>query len=402
MKKLRTAAVWLGILLSAVLLPVFLLFRQTVQRLPETYTVVRGETLAFTTPGLTARRVTDGTAQVSETGDAEKSYTAQILLFGFLPVKTVSVSVTEPRSVIPCGTPFGVKLFTDGVVVVDTSKISTATGAKDPAKEAGIQKGDIIREIDEKPVTSNEQLGETLEKSKGKTVALQIDRNAEDLTLQLKPVRSDYDGKYKGGVWVRDSTAGIGIVTFYDPATGKFAGLGHGICDADTDALLPLGSGEIVPVCISGITRGKQGSAGRLRGYFSSGEEMGTLFRNDETGVYGTLYRSPVQNKAVPLAMKQEVIEGPAQILTTVEGETPRLYDVEIESLDLRDNTRVKNMVLHVTDAELLRKTGGIVQGMSGSPILQNGKLVGAVTHVFLHDPERGYGIFAENMIVEQ
>ena len=129
---------------------------------------------------------------------------------------------------------------------------------------------------------------------------------------------------------------------------------------------------------------------------------MGTLFRNDETGVYGTLYRSPVQNKAVPLAMKQEVIEGPAQILTTVEGETPRLYDVEIESLDLRDNTRVKNMVLHVTDAELLRKTGGIVQGMSGSPILQNGKLVGAVTHVFLHNPERGYGIFAENMIVEQ
>ena len=399
MKKLRTAALWAVILLFAVLLPGFFLFKQAAQRLPDTYTVVRGEALTFSTPGLTARRITDKTAQVSETGDTEKSYTAQILLFGFLPVKTVSVSVAESRSVIPCGTPFGIKLFTDGVVVVDTSAISTAAGTKDPAKEAGIRKGDIIREIDERPVTSNEQLGETMEKSGGRPVALRIDRDGEDLTLLLTPARSDYDGKYKGGVWVRDSTAGIGIVTFYDPSTGNFAGLGHGICDADTEALLPLGSGEIVPVCISGITKGKQGNAGRLRGYFSSEEELGTLFRNDETGVYGSLYQPPVQGTAVPFAMKQEVAEGPAQILTTVEGETPRLYDVEIESLDLRDETRIKNMVLHVTDEELLEKTGGIVQGMSGSPVLQNGKLVGAVTHVFLHDPERGYGIFAENMV---
>lgn len=162
---------------------------------------------------------------------------------------------------------------------------------------------------------------------------------------------------------------------------------------------MPLRTGEIVPVCISGVVRGQNGNAGELKGYFTSNESMGQLCRNDDTGVYGTLYGEPIDAAPVAAAMKQNVEKGAAQILTTVDGEAPKLYEIKIETLDLREDAATKNMVLRITDPELLAKTGGIVQGMSGSPILQNGKLVGAVTHVFINDPERGYGIFIENML---
>ena len=197
----------------------------------------------------------------------------------------------------------------------------------------------------------------------------------------------------------RDSTAGIGTVTFYNPENGLFGGLGHGICDVDTNSLMPMKNGDIVPVTISGVTKGQKGAAGELRGYFSSNQAIGNLFINSDEGVYGQLDASPVEQQALPVAMKQEVKEGPAQILTTVADGEPQYYNVTIESIEYKNSSRVKNLVVLVTDEVLLEKTGGIVQGMSGSPIIQNGKIVGAVTHVFLNDPTRGYGIFAENMV---
>ena len=198
---------------------------------------------------------------------------------------------------------------------------------------------------------------------------------------------------------MRDSTAGIGTITFYNPETGAFGGLGHGICDTDTTELMPLLNGEIVPVTISGVTKGQKGSPGELKGYFASNESVGTLSANVEEGVYGNLDTAPAGSTPLKAAMKQEVKAGAAQILTTIDGSGPQYYDIQVESIDYHENQSSKNMVIHVTDSALLEKTGGIVQGMSGSPIIQNGKIVGAVTHVFVNDPTRGYGIFAENML---
>ncbi len=369
-------------------------------RLPDRFTVVAGTELDLSSMGLTVRRMTaEEAAQASASRDGGAAYQAQVSLFHLIPIKTVSVTETAQVTVVPGGTPFGVKLFTNGVMVVGLSEIATAEGSQDPAQAAGLQIGDIILEINGEAVTETEAVSAAMEASGGAPVELTIERDGAVQPVLVTPVRSSYDGQYKGGIWVRDSTAGIGIVTFYRPETGVFAGLGHGICDVDTNGLMPLRAGEIVPVCISGVVKGQNGAAGELKGYFTSSSAIGQLYRNNDTGVYGTLNGAPAAAEPVAVAMKQEVETGAAQILTTIDGETPRLYDIEIESIDLREDGQVKNLVLHITDPTLLAQTGGIVQGMSGSPILQNGKLVGAVTHVFLNDPERGYGIFAENML---
>ena len=236
-------------------------------------------------------------------------------------------------------------------------------------------------------------------RSNGAPVMLKILRGETEKTISVMPVQSEFDGNYRGGIWVRDSTAGIGIITFYRPETGMFGGLGHGICDADTGNLMPLGKGEIVPVTICGVQKGRQGDAGELKGYFTDDHAVGRLQQNSDAGVYGTMDTIPVTGEAVTTARKQEVHTGPAEILTTIEGNTPRRYEAIIESVDLREDKDVKNLVVRITDETLLQTTGGIVQGMSGSPILQDGKLVGAVTHVFIHDPTRGYGILIEDML---
>lgn len=204
---------------------------------------------------------------------------------------------------------------------------------------------------------------------------------------------------YKLGLWVRDSSAGIGTMTFYDPTTQVFGGLGHAITDVDTGEILPLGSGEIVSVDIEGAVKGQGGQPGELRGSFHTYDTIGSLEENRETGVFGVLTTPPEGGLLLPVALRQEVHTGPAQIYTTIDGRTPQLFDIEIERVNLTDANPTRNMVIRITDPELLTATGGIVQGQSGSPIVQDGRLVGAVTHVFINDPSRGYGIFAENMI---
>ena len=200
-------------------------------------------------------------------------------------------------------------------------------------------------------------------------------------------------------MWVRDSSAGIGTITFYEPESGSFGGLGHPVCDADTGGILPLGSGEAGAVTISRAVRGTPGNAGMLQGSFTKEPPLGELLCNNRCGVFGTLYRCPSPEDAVPMGLKQEIETGPAQILCTVSGDTPRKYDIVIEKIDYTGTDNTRNMTVCITDPALLEATGGIVQGMSGSPILQNGRLVGAVTHVFLDDPTRGYAIFCENMV---
>ncbi len=368
--------------------------------LPETYYVVDGQTVSFHTqiPLEMKEEAGNGrTAAVS--GNANATKTGKIMLFGIIPVKSTHIDVVEEKMLIPCGTPFGIKMFTDGVLVVGVNEVITDSGSKNPAKEAGIKLGDSIISIDGTEMLSNEDVGEAVSSSNGKTLKVCLKRDGTEMTVELKPILSNSDGKYKAGIWVRDSSAGIGTVTYYDPANSCFGGLGHAICDVDTGDILPLMSGEVVDVNINGVTKGQKGAPGELRGSFVSRTAMGSLLLNNETGVFGVMDYCPAKNaKAMPLAMKQEVKTGKATILTTLDGQTPKEYEIRIEKANIGSTNMTKNMVIEVTDPELLEKAGGIVQGMSGSPIIQDGKLVGAVTHVLINDPTKGYGIFAENM----
>ena len=365
---------------------------------PNSYTVTTGNHLEWLSGAITVVGDSDVTASAGVT--YPKSYQGTMMLYRLIPIKSVDVSIVDQTCVVPCGTPFGIKLFTDGVMIVGLADIQTSTGSVNPAVQAGLKIGDVITEVDGKEVDSNSEVAQDVENCGGNSMRFLIRRDGDLSTVILQPVRSETDGLYKAGLWVRDSTAGIGTLTYYNPSTKSFAGLGHGICDSDTGELMPLLSGDIVPVTINGVSKGAKGKPGELRGYFTDSDAMGKLVANVTTGVYGYLNTVPA-GSALQVAMKQEVKTGAVKILTTIDGETPRYYDAVIERIDYRDQVQSKNLILHITDSGLITQTGGIVQGMSGSPIIQGGKLVGAVTHVFVNDPTRGYGVFAENMLAE-
>jgi stage IV sporulation protein B len=393
LKKATASAVVFGLLFSAVLATADYFT-------PDSYTVAEGGSLSWDSGAFSLAK--DGSTEVSTSagGKYPKNYSAKLMLYHAIPLKTVKVSVVDDSFVALCGTPFGIKMFTNGVVVVGLADVKTDAGNINPASEAGLKVGDIITSVNGKTAGSNTDVEKAVEECGGHAVKIEVNRSGQKLSVTVQPSRSESDGLYKVGLWVRDSTAGIGTLTFYDPSGNCFAGLGHGICDADTGQLMPLLSGDIVPVTISGVTKGLKGTPGELRGYFTDDNAIGSLGANVQSGVYGTMKR-PVQGQAVKIAMKQDVKTGPAKVYTTINGNSPKYYDVEIEKIDYREGVQSKNLVLRITDPQLLAQTGGIVQGMSGSPIIQNGKLAGAVTHVFVNDPTRGYGIFAENMLAE-
>ena len=364
---------------------------------PDSFQVAAGQNLEWSTAAINA--VTEGDkVPVSSIQRDSQSYKAKLMFCRIVPIKTVNVNVVSDTMLIPCGTPFGIKMFTNGVVIVGVADIQTATGNVNPASVSGLKVGDVITSVNGKKVNTNSEVADLISNSGGKTMKLTVKRENLIFPADLQPVLSAVDQTYKAGLWVRDSTAGIGTLTFYNPSTKCFGGLGHGGCDTDTNELMPLLNGDIVPVTINGITKGEKGVPGELRGYFSTDDAMGSLQENVSAGVYGTLYSAP-KGQALEVGMKQDVKAGAAKILTTIDDKGPQYYDIEIEKIDYREDLTSKNMVLHITDPKLLERTGGIIQGMSGSPIIQNGKLVGAVTHVFVNDPTRGYGVFAENML---
>ena len=300
----------------------------------------------------------------------------------------------ETRYVIPLGTTFGIKLFTDGVIVASLSDIYTETGLCCPAAEAGLRPGDYLLEADSKLLESNTDLARIIGASEGRELRLKVRREDEVFETSVTPVYGD--GSFKTGMWVRDSAAGIGTLTFYDPKTGIFAGLGHGICDMDTSGIMALKSGEPAEITLCGITKGEVNNPGQLKGYFSSEEALGALLANNDAGVYGTLSTVPA-GAPIEVLSRKDVKKGAVQLLCSLDQNGPQLYDAQIEKTGPADQ-KTKNLVIKVTDPRLLSLTGGIVQGMSGCPILQDGKLAGAVTHVFTEDPTTGYGIFAETM----
>lgn len=329
-------------------------------------------------------------------GECGEKYRSQITALKVFPVKDITVTVTKRRYVVPGGDAFGIKLYTKGVIVVSVDSVTTSKGSADPALDAGLKCGDIITRIGGKAALSSQQLTDAVEQSEGKRLNLTVERNGETLELSLKPELS-VNGGYKAGIWVRDSSAGIGTVTFYDSGAGMFAGLGHGVCDVDTGKIMPLENGEAVRARISGFYKSSAGNPGELCGVFTD-SVIGSLRVNHDMGVYGELLQ-PVGEKTIPVALESEIQLGPAQMITTIDDSGPQYYDVEIVKIYPSSDLSARNMIIKVTDPELLEKTGGILQGMSGSPLLQNSMLVGAVTHVFISEPEQGYAVFAQRMI---
>ncbi len=327
----------------------------------------------------------------------EKTISVKVELLGAIPVKESTLKLRTRKYVVPSGEIFGLRLYTSGVVVVSTDKVDTANGERYPAEEAGITKGDIILSIDSLEVRDHVQVSELISKSGGKALRLVVERDGKKRETIFTPVYCDAQKKYLGGLWIRDSAAGIGTLTYYDKETGVYGGLGHPVCDVDTGEILPLAEGDVVGAVISGCSKGKAGEAGELCGSFR-GESFGELYSNSNVGVYGILFSAPKENAEMPVAVPKEVRTGKAKIISTVDESGPNYYEIEIEKIS-PDDPDNRNMIIRVTDKVLLEKTGGIVQGMSGSPIVQNGMLVGAVTHVFVNEPQRGYAILAENMV---
>ncbi len=363
--------------------------------LPDTYYLSDGGTAYVDCLFDITIDATDIAVAASTSSVATEETEAEIKLFGVIPVKNAKIVHADAKMLIPGGSPVGVKLLTDGVMVVKTAEVIDGVS---PASEAGINAGDNIISANGEELNSSARLSEIIENSNGEEITFMVMRNGKSFTAYVTPVYSETDGVYKAGLWIRDSTAGVGTLTFIDPETGIFGALGHPISDSDTMATLPLGSGEIVDVVITGYDKGERGCPGELYGTFVSGLASGTIELNCEQGIFGTV-TYPSRQEAIPIAYKAEVKTGPATILTTIDGSTPQEFEVEIERVTLSSAAKSKNIVIKVTDPELLELTGGIVQGMSGSPILQDGKIVGAVTHVFVSDPTRGYGIFIENML---
>ena len=332
--------------------------------------------------------------QSQEKGD---TYDVNVSFLKILPVKNSSLTVSERDYVAISGELFGLRLFTEGIIIVGIDEVKTAKGNISPARKAGLQKGDVIISIDNVKVKSCNEVSEIIEKSSGRVMKLKCSRKGKTFETDFRTAYSETEGKYKAGIWIRDSAAGIGTMTFFDPERKTFAALGHGVCDVDTGEILPVFEGDIVKADVNGCYKGQKGKAGELCGVFSS-ESKGVLYLNSKYGVYSELFSLPETDTLYPVAFNDEVKKGKAQIVSTVDEKGPQLYDIEITKIS-EENSEDKNLVIKITDDDLLSKTGGIVQGMSGSPVIQDGKLVGAVTHVFINDPTQGYAIFSRTML---
>ncbi len=328
----------------------------------------------------------------------------KMFLWGVLLCCSAGLQSTQaadvPRQVVPLGRAVGIKLFSDGVVVVGMSPIETQEGQEQPAKEAGLKVGDIVTHINGNEVDTIEGVQEILLEAENVPLALAVTRAGKSLQLTAVAAESA-DGGHKLGLWLRDSMAGIGTLTYYDPDKGDYGALGHGVNDVDTAQLMPLESGSILFAQVAEVRKGLAGNPGELQGAFDVTRELGTLQLNSNLGIYGKMEEVGMWNEMAPMDVAEfaEIQEGKASILSNVTGEEIEEYSVNIVEIYQTVPGETRNLMLEVTDSRLLEKTGGIIQGMSGSPILQEGKIIGAVTHVLVNDPTRGYGTYIGNML---
>ena len=383
--------------------------------LPNSVIIFEGEELNLkTVVGLKIKRA-NGTnmpvIQASNLGESEQSskyetagtFELNLNLFGTIPVKEIDVNVIPKTKVVPMGNLIGAKLYTSGVLVVGMSEIQGDDQQKHkPYEGSGIEEGDMIVEMDSKKIANTDELVETVNSSKGKAIQIKYVRNDETITTSIQPIKSE-DNEYKLGLWVRDAAAGVGTLTFYEPSTGKFAALGHGIVDVDTGDIINIANGELVTSNLVAIKKGEKGTPGEIKGSIDSGVTIGNISKNTNFGVFGLVSNKNNLNlngaKEYEVALRSEIQTGEAEIICQLENGKKDQYKIEISKIYTSNNYDNKSMMIKITDERLLQKTGGIIQGMSGSPIIQNGKFVGAITNVLVSDPTTGYAIFGDLMV---
>lgn len=340
-------------------------------------------------------------ADIKETG----RYSLNVSLFDVFKVKEITVDVLENTSVIPVGNLAGLKLYSNGVMVVGKTSVQGVDGQKHkPYENTGIEEGDVILKINGNVLNSTDDLIYYINKSNGDEAVLSCVRDGQSFETKITPTKTA-SGGYKLGLWVRDSAAGIGTVTFYEPETKLFGALGHGIIDIDTDKLIDIQSGEFVTTKIINIIKGVCGQPGKIQGTVENQKTIGEIYSNTIFGVYGKLTDADAlkidKSNVFPVASRNDIEEGEAKIRCALENGNVKEYTIEIKKIYLNNSTNNKSMLIKINDEELLSKTGGIIQGMSGCPIIQNGKFIGAITNVLVSDPTTGYAVFADMMIKE-
>ncbi|HZK28325.1 MAG TPA: SpoIVB peptidase [Thermoclostridium sp.] len=328
----------------------------------------------------------------------------QLSLFGVVPVKDIEVNAIPARELIVCGNTVGIRLYIKGILVVGISGVLTPDGNEVlPVEGSGLKPGDFIIEVNNKEINDITSFSKIVNDSKDKAVALKFLHEDRIIETRVTPIQCVEDGKYRLGIWVRDSTAGIGTLTYVEEETGKFGALGHGITDIDTGTMMPVKDGELLKSAVYAIRKGMQGTPGELQGDFlKSPVVIGDIYWNTAFGVFGQINKNSLtvmDGKKYPVGTRSMVKEGPATIISNIRGEEIEEFSVEVQKIAKKNLLGPKSMIIKITDPRLLSETGGIIQGMSGSPIIQDGRIIGAVTHVLINDPTRGYGIFIETML---
>ena len=348
-------------------------------------------------------------AILTSTESAEKQEVGtknlEVKLFNAFNIKDIDVSIIERTKVIPIGQVSGIKLYTSGVLVVGMSEIKGMDNVKyKPYENSGLQEGDTIVQIENKDVTDTKELINIVNSSKGNELRIKYVRNDDTLECSITPVKTS-ETEYKLGLWVRDSAAGIGTMTYIEPSTNEFAALGHGITDIDTGSVLNISNGQFITTKVLSIIKGINGNPGKIQGSINEQSEIGTINKNSIFGIYGIINDITkvklISNKSIDVALRNEIKLGEAKILCSLDGELAKEYKIQIEKIYLNNDYDNKSMLIKVIDEELIEKTGGIIQGMSGSPVIQNGKFIGAITNVLINDPTRGYVVFGDLMVKE-
>ena len=385
---------------------IVLVYVTNITSIPDSIILLQGENLNLKTilginfsdsSGETIEAVASDTQKISnKVGKLDLS-----LNLGSFSLKDITVNVIPNTVVIPGGEAIGLRLYTSGVLVVGMSEIvGTDNKTYSPYKESGIKEGDMIVKVDDESVTCTSDLISKVNECNGKKVEITYIRDGNNYTTEMLPTKTE-ENEYKLGLWVRDAATGVGTITYYDPQSKMFGALGHGILEVDTNQLIDIAKGEVITSKIISIIKGEKGSPGEVQGSIDNGKVIGEVYKNTNFGIYGKLTNTDFIENGTELEVmpRDEVKTGKASIICTLDDNKREEYEIEIERVYTATNRSNKNMIIKVTDERLLEKTGGIIQGMSGSPIIQDGKFVGAVTHVMVNNPEKGYGIFADTML---
>ncbi len=392
----------LRIILLVFFLFVAYVYILSIDTIPNKMTLFEGENMNFKTIfGIQLKPKEEPAIETLSSSGYKQNY--EVSLFDSIKLKNVDVNIIPKTKVIPVGSIAGVKLYTNGVLVVGMSEIEGKDNKKyKPYENTGISEGDTIIKIDDMQINSTDDLVNSVNKSNGQNIKINYIHNEESKECSITPIETSKK-EYKIGLWVRDSAAGVGTVTFYEPETKTFGALGHGITDIDTNELINIASGEFITTKILNIAKGESGNPGKIQGTIDNQTKIGTISKNTKFGIYGKVDNlSTLQldkNNEMEVALREEVEPGKAYILCSLDNSTPQKYEIEIEKVFRDNNYDNKSMQIKVTDLRLIEKTGGIIQGMSGSPIIQNNKFVGAVTHVLVNNPQEGYGVLADIML---